>query len=112
MPQPTGFNMPLSLPRRTMSDLLHFARRVPTVPVERRMNLAVVAAARDNASPRPGWCAIFTKAWGLVCHRHPALRRAYLEGLFPSLYQHPINVATIAVERPYASEDALFFHHL
>lgn len=109
MPQPTGFNLPLPLPRRLMSDFLHFANRVPTVPVQRRMDLAALADARRRAVPRPGWCALFTKAWALVCSRHAALRRAYLGGLFPCLYQHPINVATIAVERPYAGEDAVFF---
>ncbi|MFO0927701.1 MAG: hypothetical protein U0736_11795 [Gemmataceae bacterium] len=109
MPQPTGFNLPLPLPRRLMTDFLHFASQVPTVPVQRRMDLGALVAARRVAVPRPGWCALFTKAWAIVCARHPVLRRAYLGGLFPCLYQHPINVATIAVERPYAGEEAVFF---
>lgn len=109
MPQPTGFNLPLPLPRRLMTDFLHFASQVPTIPVQRRMDLAALDAARRGAVPRPGWCAIFTKAWAAVCARHSILRRAYLGGLFPCLYQHPITVATIAVERCYAGEEAVFF---
>jgi hypothetical protein len=109
MSQPTGFTMPLSPPRRQMCDYLHFAACVPTVPVERAMDLAQVAEARERAAPKPGWCALFTKAWGAVCARHEVLRRAYLGGPWPRLYQHPINVASIAVERLYAGEEAVFF---
>ena len=109
MPQPTGFYLPLSPPRRLMGDFLHFAGKVPSAPVERRMNLAPLVAARDRASPKPGWCSIFTKAWGFACAAHPALRRSYLSFPLPRLYQHPTNVATIAVERPYGGDDAVFF---
>ncbi len=109
MPQPTGFYLPLSRPRRLMNDFLHFAAKVPSVPVERRMNLAPLVAARELATPKPGWCSIFTKAWGFACAAHPPLRRAYLSFPVPRLYQHPINVATIAVERTYGDEDAVFF---
>ena len=57
----------LSLPRRFVCGLLHFARKVPTVPVQRRMNIAPLMAARQQADPRPSWCALFTKAYGMVC---------------------------------------------
>jgi hypothetical protein len=109
MPQPTGFTIPLSLPRRQINDYLAFASAVPTIPVERRMNLGRLVQARELASPRPGWCAIFTKAWGMVAARTPGLRRAFLTSPWARLYQHPINVANIAVERPYGGEDAIFF---
>ena len=109
MPQPTGFYLPLSLPRRLMGDFLHFSSRIPSVPVERRMNLAPVVMARELATPKPSWCSIFTKAWGFACAAHPALRRAYLSFPWSRLYQHSINVATIAVERPYGGDDAVFF---
>src|SRR5262245_59518393 len=109
MPQPTGFYLPLSLPRRLMCDYLHFASKVPSVPVQRHMRLAALAQARALAHPRPGWCSIFTKAWGFVADRHPALRRAYLSFPWPRLYQHPVSVASVAVERPYGDENAVFF---
>jgi len=112
MPQPVGRNLPLSLPRRFIGDLVHFAHRVPTVPVERLMQLAPVIAARQRAQPRPSWCAIFTKAYAFVASAYPELRRAYLSFPQPHLYEHPINVASIAVERRLRDEDAVFFVHL
>ena len=62
MSQPAGFNLPLSLPRRFICDLLHFAQQIPSVPVQRRMHLGPVAAARAAAEPRPSWAAVFIKA--------------------------------------------------
>ncbi len=112
MSEPAGRNVALSPPRRLICDYLHFARQVPSVPVERRMNLAEVVAARAAASPRPSWCAIFTKAYAFVCNAHPQLRRAYLSLPRPHLYEHPISVASVAVERPFGDEDAVFFAHL
>lgn len=112
MSQPTGFTVPLSFPRRQMCDYLYFTQAVPTVPVERHMNLARLVQAREQAVPKPGWCALFTKAWAIVCSRHSVLRRSYLGWPFPRLYQHPINVASIAVERPYGAEEAVFFLHI
>jgi len=112
MPQPVGRNLPLSLPRRFIGDLVHFAHQVPTVPVERRMNLAAVVAARQAAVPRPSWCAVFTKAYGFVAAAHAELRRAYLSFPRPHLYEHPISVASVAVERRVGDEDAVLFAHI
>jgi len=104
--------MPLPLPRRLMSDYLHFAAGIPSVPVQWRMHLPRLVEAREQAVPRPGWCAIFTKAWAVVCARSAPLRRAYLAWPWPRLYQHPITSATIAIERPYGGEEAIFFHQI
>src|SRR5947209_828494 len=112
MPQPAGFNLPLSLPRRLMCDYLHFARQIPSVPVQRRMRLPEVVAARAAADPRPSWCSIFTKAYGFVAAACPPLRRAYLSFPRPHLYEHPVNVAAVGVERRCGAEDAVFFTHL
>jgi hypothetical protein len=112
MSQPAGFYLPLSLPRRLMTDMLHFAQQVPSIPVERPMNLAAVVEARELASPRPSWCSIFTKAWAMTCAAHAPLRRAYLSFPWPRLYQHPISVASVAVEMPYGNETAVFFKQL
>jgi hypothetical protein len=112
MPQLAGFNLPLSPPRRFIGDMLHFAKQIPTVPVQRRINVQRVAAARDFASVRPSWCAIFTKAYGIVTKAWPQLRRSYLSFPTPHLYQHPTSVASIAIERPFGDEEAVFFAHL
>jgi hypothetical protein len=112
MPQPSGRNLPLSPSRRFICDLVHFARKVPSVPVQGHINVAAVAAARAAAAPRPSWCAIFTKAYAAVAAARPELRRAYLSFPRPHLYEHPENVASVAVERRLGDEDAVFFGHL
>ncbi len=109
MPQPAGFTTPLSPPRRLMGDYLHFASAVPSATAERRMDLFRLSGARGIASPRPGWCALFTKAWAMVCKTTPALRRSLLASPWRRLYQHPISTALVAVERPYGDETAVFF---
>ena len=75
MPEPFGRKLSLSLPRRLIGDLLHFARQVPTIPVQRRMNVALLRAAREQAPARPSWCAIFTKAFAMLSGRKPCGRR-------------------------------------
>lgn len=112
MSQPKGRNLRLSLPRRFICDLLHFARRVPTVPVQRRMSLAAVVRAREEAAPRPSWAAIFAKAYAFVCAARPELRRSYLSFPTPHLYEHPVGVASIAVERRVGDEEAVLFGHV
>jgi hypothetical protein len=109
MGEPYGRRLPLSLPRRIIGDLLHFARQVPSVPVQRRMNLAPLVAARDQAVPRPSWCALFTKAYALVAANRPGLRRAYLSFPWPHLYEHPCSIASVAIERQVGEEDAVLF---
>jgi hypothetical protein len=109
MPQLIGRKLPLSLPRRYVCDLLHFGRNVPSVPVQRRLRLAQVATARQVARPQPSWSALFTRAYALVSAANPQLRRAYVGFPRPHLYEHPENVATLAVERSHEGEDALFF---
>jgi hypothetical protein len=112
MSQPRGRNLRLSLPRRFVCDLLHFASQVPTVPVQRRLNLGALVAARQAAAPRPSWAAIFTKAYAFVCAARPELRRSYLGFPTAHLYEHPTSVASIAVERAFGDEPAVLFGHL
>lgn len=102
-----GLALPLSRPRRLICDLLHFAAGVPTVPVQRRMNLASVVAARQSVRVRPSWTAIFTKAFALVAAEFPELRRAYCKFPWPHLYEYPASVAAITVERDYRGEKAV-----
>jgi len=102
-----GRSIPLSLPRRFVGDLLHAAAGVPTVPVQRPMGLARLADARALLTDRPAWTALFTMAYARVSRDFPALRRAYLN--FPSgrLYEYPVSVAAVAVERDYYGEPAV-----
>jgi hypothetical protein len=99
----------LSAPRRFIGDLMHFACRVPTVPVQRRLKLAGVAAARARVPARPCWPAVFLKAYARVNDDFPELRRAYVVLPWPHLREYPTAVASIAVEREYAGEKCVFF---
>jgi hypothetical protein len=102
-----GRAVPLSRPRRLIGDLMHFAAGVPTVPVQRRMNLAPLIAARLSHPARPSWTAIFTKALALVAAEYPELRRAYCKFPWPHLYEYPASVAAVTVEREYRGELAV-----
>jgi hypothetical protein len=109
MTQPIGRRVTLSLGRRLICDLMHVSRHVPLIPMERRMRLAEVAAAREEAHPRPSWCAIILKAYGFVAAARPRLRRAYVGFPWPHLYEHPENVAAVAVERLLGEEEVVLF---
>ena len=98
----------LSLPRRMVGDLLHFASKVPTVPVQRRMQLSTVAAARAACRERPRWTAIFAKAYALTAREFPELRRAFIKFPWSHLYEYPVSVASIFFERDYRGEPGLF----
>src|SRR5947199_10258563 len=112
MGEPVGQKLPLSPARRVIGDLLYFAQQVPSVPVQRRMNIAPLMAARELANPRPSWCALFTKAYALVAAARPELRRAYIKFPWPHLYEHPVSIASIAMERSLGDEDAVLFVQL
>jgi len=107
-----GRYLPLPLPRRVVNDMLHFARQIPSVPVQRRINVAAAREARQALAERPGWCSIFTKAYAIVAQQYPALRRAHLGFLRSRLYEHPFSIASVAVERDYQGEPGVFFGHL
>jgi hypothetical protein len=80
------------------------------VPFERRMCLPEVMAARQTASPRPGWCAIFLKAYAIVAARTPELRRSCLGFPWPRLYEHPASIAGVTLERQWSDdENGVFF---
>src|SRR5438309_3881004 len=97
----TGRSIPLSLPRRFIGDLVHFAHQVPTVPVQRIINVKSLEALRAQVEDRPSWCAMFTKAYAQVGVEFPELRRAYMSFPWARLYEHSENVASVAVERMY-----------
>lgn len=98
----------ISRPRRFMQDFLAVCSGIPTVPVQRRMKLGAVAAARIAAG-RIGWPSIFLKAYGTVTKRTPALRRAIVSLPWRHLIEYPASVANVAVEREWEGEPAVFF---
>jgi hypothetical protein len=112
MTQPVGRRVPVSLPRRFIGDLVHFAQKVPLCTAQRTMKLAAVADARLKACPRPGWCTLFTKAYGLVSAQRRELRWAYVSFPWPHFYEHPYGIACVAIERRLGAEHAVFFTHI
>lgn len=98
----------LSIPRRMVGDLLYFAGGIPTVPVQKRMSLGPLAAARAASRERPRWTILFTKAYALMAREFPEFRRAYVKLPWPHLYEYPASNATVIIERDYHGEPGLF----
>ena len=104
-----GRIVPLSGGRRAMAAMLEYARRIPTIPVARPMNLAELAAARQGNARPPSWTAIFMRAYGLTCQSFDGLRRIWLKWPYPRLYEHHHSVCAIAVEREWKGQPEVFF---
>jgi hypothetical protein len=94
----------LSPSRRLVTDVMRFAAAVPSVPVERTVDLSALIAARATWRVRPAWAAIFAKAYGQTAQEFPELRRIYLKWPWPHLYEYPNSVAVITVERIHQGE--------
>jgi hypothetical protein len=107
MGKPTGRSLPLTPFRQVVVDLMHFSNMVPSVAMERRINLAPVIAARQRLDPHPSWCGMFCRAFGLLGRDYPALRRCYMSFPWPRLYEHPHSVASLNVERFAPGEDVV-----
>jgi hypothetical protein len=91
-----------------VGDLLHFAVKVPSIPVQRCISVARASKARAACGNRPRWTAIFVKGYAVVANEFPEIRRAYVELPWPSLYEYPTSAASVAIERPYEGETSLF----
>jgi len=108
----SGRTIPLSLPRRIIGDLMYFAQRVPTVPVQRLMNLSTLVQTRRRLAQRPSWVILFTKAYAMVCEQIPELRRSYLAWPTARLYEHAQSIASVAIQRQYEGEPSVWFARL
>ena len=51
----------------------------------------------------------FTKAYSFVAAQRQPLRQAYMPWPWPHIYEHSVNIASVAVERRDGEEDAVFF---
>jgi hypothetical protein len=92
----------LSPLRRMIVDFTHF--KVPSVVLQRQMQIAAVVAARAACEERPSWPSIFLKAFAITADEFPPLRRAYVKLPWPHLAEYPTSVAAVAVEREHAGE--------
>jgi hypothetical protein len=108
MSEPKGRTLPLSGPRRFINDLVHFAGKVPSVPVSRMIDVGPLMRARAEHPARPSWSVLFMKANALVGAAHPPLRRSLVSFPRLRLYEHPQTVCALALERRFEDEEGIF----
>ena len=99
-----GRSLRVSIPRRIVTDYMRLSTTIPSVPIERTMDLGAVAVACNACSPRPPWVALFGKAFALTAQELPEFRRVFLKWPWPHLYEYPASVATFAIDRVYHGE--------
>jgi hypothetical protein len=96
--------LPLSPARKITTEFLHHAQKVPTLPIARTIHIRELAQARTRAGIPITWLPIFIRAYALTAGLHPELRRAYLPYPWPRLYEHPLTICTVPIEREVAGE--------
>jgi hypothetical protein len=101
---PRGKVIPMHIGRRLVAEMMHHARKVPSIPLARTCRVPALVAARAAAAPPPSWMAIFMKAYGLVGQEIPELRRAWIPYPFPRIYEHPISECGVLMEREVEGE--------
>ena len=102
-----GIIRQISLPRRLILDLMHASMGVPFVSLRRRISIAPAVEARAGCAQRPGWAAIFTKAFCLVARDEPVLRTMYIGGPWPHFYELPFSIGMVAISRNEAGEQCV-----
>lgn len=95
--------------RGVILDLVRYASKVPSFPVERRVDMGSLARARSNCGRRVSWTAVFIRAYGLASRAMPDLRQIYVPWPWPRLYQSQTCVIAVAVNRKLPHGDRLFF---
>lgn len=105
----TGKYLPITPYRRNVVDLMHFSQKIPSVAADRRMDLSPLIAARAASVPRPSWCVIFSKAFGMLGRDYPELRRSYMKFPWPHFYEHPYSKVSLNVERATSAENIVIF---
>jgi len=99
----------LTPPRRALIAFLEHAKEIPTVPVARQINLSDLMNARAQITQPPSWSAIFMRAYALVSGPFNQLRRSWLSWPYARMYEHPVSVCSVAVEREWQGERYVFY---
>ena len=97
----------ISVPRRLIIDLMHASMGVPFVHLRRRLCVAALAESRAACNLRPGWAAIFTKAFCLVAREEPILRTMYIASPWPHFYELPRSIGMVAISRNEGGEQCV-----
>ena len=90
-----------------LCDYTHFSLGSHTAGAERLMKLSDVVAARREASPRPSWGAIMTKAFALAARNHPQMRQAYFSFPWGHVGEYESQIASVIVNRRIGGEDVI-----
>jgi hypothetical protein len=107
-----GRFVPLSLPRRMVCDFLKYSQSIPLAHGEWRLKIGALHEAVAAGWPKPNWQPIFLKAYAMVAAARPALRRSYVRYPWPRLYEHPENIASVAVSRRIDGEHGLLYYQI
>src|SRR5262245_59061670 len=102
-----GIRLELSPARRLVVELLHHAKKVPSLPLKKQLNIARLLAARSACSARPSWIGMFLKAYSIVAREQPELRRCYVPWPRPHFYEHPTSECAVLIERDWDGEKAV-----
>jgi hypothetical protein len=97
----------ITMPRRFVADLMRASIRVPMVSLIRPVSIRGLLDARAQAARRPGWAAIFAKAFALVAKEQPVLRTLYVKWPSPAFYELPRSVAMVAIARVEDGQDCV-----
>src|SRR5262249_55239170 len=93
--------------RKLVNELLHHARKVPTIPHRIHFNVGPLAEARNNVTGKPTWTVLFAKAFALIAQKRSELRRCYIPWPRPHLYEHPHSICGVLVERDWEGAQSL-----
>jgi hypothetical protein len=107
-----GTSCKISLPRRFVVDLMHAAMDVPFVSLSRPLDIRPLLAVRGKLDGRPGWAAIFIKAFALVAKDEPLLRTLYTPWPWPRLYLLPRSAAMVAIARVEDGEECVLMERV
>lgn len=102
-----GISRPIPLPRRLIGDLMHASIGVPLITFHRALEIGPLLAARNAAAVRPGWAAIFAKAFSVVALDEPILRTLYVKWPRAHLFELPCSIGRIAIARRIGDEDGV-----
>jgi hypothetical protein len=102
-----GTTRKISTPRRFIIDLMHASMHVPFISLSRSRELGRLIEARAEIQERPGWAAIFVKAFALVARDEPLLRTLYVRLPWPHFFEMPRSVAMVAVARVEDGEECI-----
>ena len=104
-----GTIIPVHWTRTLISDIVYYANKIPLCTIEKKINIEAVQIAKSISQKRIGWTSIFTKAMGLASIEFDELRQSWMSFPYAHLYQHPIPIASVAINRIIDNKEAVVF---